>query len=122
MILRDIDKIKYIINQTYEREGSPFYVDDDPRVVYLYNDGCLFPSFRHGEVMTIHASIPRKHRGQRAIIAAKEVIQWAIDQYRLRAVLTRVDETQKHWNRYATMCGFKRYKTKAGYNYYEVLS
>ncbi len=122
MILEDEKKIRAILRDTYEKKGSPFYVENDPRAIYLYNKGCLFPAFFHGEVITIHASIPKKRRGKSAIIAAKEVIQWALNHYRLRAVLTRVDEAQKHWNRYAIMCGFKRYKTKAGYNYYEVLA
>ncbi len=123
MILKDQAKIKQILEGNNEAEGSPFYIDEseDKRVVYLYNKGCLFPSFHHGEVLTIHVSAPKQHRGKTAIIAAKEVISWALEYYRLRAVLTRVDQTKKHWNRYAVMCGMKKYKTASGYNYYEVV-
>lgn len=119
MILKNEAKIKSILAEVNSEDSGLVYTNDE-RAIYLYKDGCLFPSVLKGEALSIHAAVPKQYRGQIAINSAKEVIQWAIRRFNLRVVVARIDKNRKNVNTFARLVGMTFYKENDRYNYYEV--
>jgi hypothetical protein len=123
MITKDRVLIESILSlpeiRSCDQSGQLVYIDQ-PNAVYLYSDGCLFPSVVFGEALSIHAAVPLAYRGKVASNAAKKVMAWAIKNLRLRVVIARVSATHRHVNMFAVMAGMKKYKSTKECNYYEV--
>lgn len=75
--------------------------------IYLHVKGTgLFPVNVHGKIASIHAAIPRKNRGKKAIKAGKMAINWLRDKGYM--VTCQVRKDRPDVMNYASLCGFKR--------------
>lgn len=119
MELRNREKIISVFNSVADSGPGCRFVDHK-NAVYLYRNGCLFPSVKNGQVLSIHAVIPKQYRGKNAVKSAKEAIDWAIKSYGLRVVVARIDKNRKNVNLFARMVGMSHYKTDNLFNYYEI--
>ncbi len=119
MILKNKAKIKSILDEVGHEDAGLYYVDD-PSALYLYKNGCLFPSVLKGDVLSMHAAIPKQYRGQVAINSAKEVIQWALNNLNISKVIARVSKVRRNVNGFARLAGMKYCSSDSRYNYYEV--
>lgn len=126
MILTSKAKIAEILND--ESVSFGFYGDSVPEipiadnVFYLYSSGCLFPSVRHGEILSIHAAIPEKYRGARAVVSAKKVVAWALENLKVDRVVARIVKRRKNVSVFAVQCGFRYSHDCDEYQYYEVMN
>ena len=126
MILTDKDKIRSILSMSdiagtfYDDKG---YVDRfGSDVLYFFNRGCLFPSVLRGDVISIHAAIPKKYRGVSSIKAAKSVFIWVFENLGVKRILSRIEKTRKNVSFNAVMCGMSYTHECDKYRYYEVIN
>lgn len=121
MITQDQDLIKSIL---FDPEVSSLFDDEDPvyiehkDVYYLYNDGCLFPSIKMGNILSIHAAIPKSLRGKLAVKAGREVVDWAVNNMGVDDVIASVYKDKKHINLYTKLVGMIYTHSDHEFNYY----
>lgn len=90
------------------------YLDDS---VYFYEKNIgLFPCKIKDNVISIHAAIPKKNRGLKAIRAAKNLCNYLIEVGFY--VIARVRYTDKHVKRFVNMVGFVYDYDKDNYHIY----
>lgn len=126
MICGNRDIIESILNDpevesTFFVDGkNPGYVSGD-NVLYLYCDGCLFPSvIKSNDCLSVHAAIPKGARGKVAVNSGKKAIKWLQENLNFGKIIARIDATRPNVNVYAKLCGMVKYGSDDKYNYYVV--
>ena len=126
MIITDKDKIRSILSMPdiaetfYDEKGHVDCFGDS--VLYFFYRGCLFPSVLRGDVISIHAAIPKKYRGVNSIKAAKSVFSWVFENLGVKRIASRIEKTRKNVSFYAIMCGMSYTHECDKYRYYEVIN
>lgn len=86
-------------------DGKP--VEDLSDAVYFYEEGVgLFPTRIKDRVASIHAAIPKKNRGVKALEAAKNAVN--ILKLSGYTVIARVRYTDKKTRSFVNMVGFSK--------------
>lgn len=121
IITQDEDLIRSILedetviegfNQGERIEKIPF-----DNAVYFYDEEVgLFPCKVKDNIISIHAAIPKKNRGVKAIKAAKDLCSYLVDVGFY--VMARVRYTDKHVKRFVNMVGFVYQCDKNNYHIY----
>ena len=85
---------------------SPDSVFFDNAVYFYYEGVGLFPATFNDSQISVHAAIPKKNRGLKAIEAGKDLVEGLKDAG--WEVYARVRKENKHVIRYVRMIGFER--------------
>lgn len=111
ILTRDKDIIMPILNKVLDsfNNGEPIpngFTDREDKL-FLYEDGCLFPTTIRTDLMlaNIHAAIPKEKRGKGAVEAAKLCLKWLTDQG--YTVISTIERDRRDVRLFARLCGMK---------------
>lgn len=111
ILTRDKGIILPILNEDLgaHNNGEPIpdgFIDRKDKL-FLYEDGCLFPTTIRDDVMVanIHAAIPSEKRGKAAVEAAKLCLKWLTDQG--YTVISTIERDRREVRLFARLCGMK---------------
>lgn len=114
IVTRDKSIIMPILNEVIEtmNHGEPYpegFTDKENKL-FLYEDGCLFPTTIRDDLMlaNIHAAVPKERRGKAAVKAAKICIKWLQDQD--YTVISTICNNRPEVRLFARMCGLQYIK------------
>lgn len=95
-------------------------MNDLSSCTFFYEEGVgLFPAMFKGNLISIHAAIPKKNRGIKAVRAAQGLARTLVDAgYELTA---RIRYNNKHLKRFVGMVGFSYQYDKGNYHYYRYM-
>lgn len=119
IITTDEDLIRSILEDPtvvdgFDNPTDNVLIDD---AVYFYEEGVgLFPSRFKGYSISVHAAIPKKNRGAKAVAAGKFLIRWLRDAG--WKVFVQVGKEKRHVNCYARMVGLEKYGENEKYYLY----
>ena len=95
-------------------------IEDLSSAVYFYDENTgLFPSRIAGNVISVHAAIPKKNRGIKAIKSARVLVRSLVCAG--YDVIARIRYNDKHVKRFVTMIGFIYSHDKNNYHIYRYL-
>ncbi len=119
IITEDEELIRSILDDETVIQGFSHgeRVEDLSNAIYFYEEGIgLFPARVSGKVVSIHAAIPKKNRGIKAIKAATRLAQSLIESG--YDVTARVRYTDRHVKRFVKMVGFDHLCDNDNYHIY----
>lgn len=97
-------------------KGNPL---DYPDIYFLLCESGLFCCVKNGELMSCHAAITRKKRGKQALLDARSMVDWVLENTDCERVISQADRTKKHLLHFNAKVG-TRFDEDEKYIYYEV--
>lgn len=114
ILTRDESIIMPILNEVLDtfNNGEPIpdgLIDREDKL-FLYEDGCLFPTTIRDDLMlaNFHAAVPKECRGKRAVKAAKICIKHLKDLG--YTVISTIGNNRPEVRLFARLCGFQYIK------------